>query len=280
MDLRMAAPDAAPDTAPEATNDSAEIGGQKPKDNPHGDFAHKFSKLAAKERELVTRRKAMEAELAELNEWKQSRANAKKNPSKYLQDAGLDFETIAKYQLEGEHEPSEVESLKERLERFEKQMETREKADAKRQEELQHQQVTHFKKQIGDFIKNNADSFEFLNASPESIDTVYELMDIFYSNEGKLLDFKDACEEVESHIENEFKSKYASLKKIKGFLNQPEAGDQKPNPFAMPEKQQYREDRPSSLNNSLTPSQAHAKNIDEISTEERLKRAAASLRFK
>lgn len=255
---------------------------------PKVDFSHKFAALAKKEKALYEQRKAIEGELSELNAWKASREQAKKNPNKFLEANGLDFETIAKFNLEGGEErvPSELETIKEKLERLEKETESqkvaREEQEKAHLEKQYDAQINNFKKQIEEHAKQAAEKFEFINANPVHLNDVFELIEIHFQKTQKILAIDEACQLVEDHIENEFKSKYASLSKLKGLLSPQEVAESKQQAYVPSQQQDIRNhaNRPTTLTNKITPEANYGRSVDQLTFEERRKQAASLLRFK
>lgn len=251
------------------------------------DFSSKFAALARKEKALFDQKKAIEQEMKEVQEWKQAREIAKRNPNKFLQAHGLDFETIAKFNLEGGEEkaPSEIETLKEKLERLENESrsekEEREKKEKEALEQNYQKQIVDFKNQIDQNITNNAEKYEFLNADKKHIDDVFELIELHYQQSQKILDIEEACQLVEEFIENEFKNKYLKVNKLKGLLNVPDPSSGKNTQVVSRQQQDIRNStRPTTLNNSIKPDAGYTQSVDKLTFEERKRQAAAMLRFK
>lgn len=255
---------------------------------PKIDFSHKFAALARKEKAIFDQRKAIEAELSELNQWKEAKQQAKKNPNKFLEANGLDFETLARFNLEGgfEKEPSEIEAIKEKLERLEKETESQKRAredQEKQQLEKNYEvQINDFKKQIEDHVVGAADKYEFIAANPDHLSDVFELIEIHFQKHQKIMNIDEACQLVEEHIENEFRNKYAKLNKLKGLLTPEEIAKVKQQPHVPRQQQDIRnmEPRPANLTNNMTPTASYGKSLDQMSFHERKRQAAAMLRFK
>ena len=138
-------------------------------------------------------------------------------------------------------------------------------------------QVSTYKKTINDFVEANKDDFEFLAANPDHVDTVYEIIETHYNNTQKILDFKEAAQLVEDELESEFKTKYASLKKIKGLINPSEVVDRQQAPLEFLREPVYQSQRPTSLSNNLKPEVPHRADESSLSPEQRFQRAIEML---
>ena len=253
---------------------------------PRIDFSSKFAALARKEKALLEQKKAMESEINDINEWKRAKEEAKRNPNKFLKAHGLDFETVAKFNLEGgeERTPSEIETLKEKLEKIEKETEAQRVAREEQEKQIlernYNEQINNFKKQIESHVTSSTDKYEFINANPDHLNDVFELIELHFSNTQKILDIEQACQLVEDHIENEFKSKYAKINKLKGLLSQEEAPRSKQDYVPRQQQDIRNPSRPASLTNNITPQANYGKGLDQMSFEERRRHAASLLKFK
>lgn len=268
----------APDSQPSGQIESA----QRPKFRVP-DLAYKLARVAKKESALLEQQKALEADIGLAKEFKSSKEMAKKDPIKLLQSLGLTFEDIARFQLEGGDAPSEdpISSLKSQIEEMKKsQMDKEEMA---KQQEIERERANHeaqvstYKKTINDFVEANKDDFEFLAANPDHVDTVYEIIEQHYNNTQKILDFKEAAQLVEDELESEFKTKYASLKKIKGLINPADVVDRQQAPLEFLREPTYQSTRPTSLSNNLKPEVPHRADESSLSPEQRFQRAIEML---
>jgi hypothetical protein len=247
------------------------------------DLAYRMARVAKKESAILEQKKALDADLALANEYKTNKETAKQNPIKFLQSLGLTFEDIARFQLEGgEAAPEDpISSLKSQIEEMKKsQMDKEEMA---KQQEIERERANHeaqvstYKKTINDFVEANKDDFEFLAANPDHVDTVYEIIETHYNNTQKILDFKEAAQLVEDELESEFKTKYASLKKIKGLINPSEVVDRQQAPLEFLREPVYQSQRPTSLSNNLKPEVPHRADESSLSPEQRFQRAIEML---
>lgn len=268
----------APDSQPSAQGETS----GKPKFRVP-DLAYKLARVAKKESALLEQQKALEADIGLAKEFKSSREMAKKDPIKLLQSLGLTFEDIARFQLEGGEEAVEdpISSLKQQVEEMKKSQLDRE--EQAKQQEIERERANHeaqvstYKKTINDFVEANKDDFEFLAANPDHVDTVYEIIETHYNNTQKILDFKEAAQLVEDELESEFKTKYASLKKIKGLINPSEVADRQHEPLAFLREPKYEAQRPTSLSNNLKPEAPHRADESSLSPEQRFQRAIEML---
>jgi hypothetical protein len=269
----------APDSQPSGQGESA----QRPKFRVP-DLAYKLARVAKKESALLEQQKALEADIGLAKEFKTSKEMAKKDPIKLLQSLGLTFEDIARFQLEGEvaqGNEDPISSLKAQVEEM-KQAQLDKEEQAK-QQEIERERANHdaqvltYKKTINDFVEANKDDFEFLAANPDHVDTVYEIIETHFNNTQKILDFKEAAQLVEDELESEFKTKYASLKKIKGLINPSDVVDRQQAPLEFLREPTYQSTRPTSLSNNLKPEVPHRADESSLTAEQRFQRAIEML---
>lgn len=230
----------------------------EPKDQPPATEAAKkeemlssrFAALSKKEKQSLRaaqlakqERDALAKEKAELTDWKkqkeEARANALRNPLKYLEEAGLTYEQLTNSILAGDKITPELEiaSVKKEIQRLREEQEQREAMTLKQQKEaaeLETQEtLSKYQVHLDQFLDQNKENYEFLHAFDVKslvlpvIQTHYE--ETLKSGKPIILSEKEAAELVEKSMESvvdklvqtkKFKSKYSKTEEPKK-----EAGD-------------------------------------------------------
>lgn len=165
----------APET--QAPVDAAKPEETAPKTEPKekDQFSEKLELLAKKERILARERmrmaqekKDLEEKLAKYQAWEEKKAKAKQKPFDYLNEAGLTYDELTQYVLNGgasqEEAPDnalrgELERLKQEIESF-KESQTKEKEQ--QQTYAQQQAIENFKTEIKTFIDEHKDTYELI----------------------------------------------------------------------------------------------------------------------
>lgn len=261
-------------------------------------FASKFAALTRKEREFNERQKAKESEytskLKEIEE-KQKKFGEYENLDKELSSdkrKALEFLTkkgitlddlsnllvdelnpdpetkIKRYQSESENRLlKKIEELEQKLTADEQ----RKKTESEEQAKAQHEKVV--QKVVGDlteFVNSNDDYTLIKNYN--SVEMVYELMSTHYQeqvNKGvpdqmiKLLTYKEACDAVEAHLDEEVSKTYEA-KRAKQAPKKEEVKDTKTT---------------QTLSNTMSSEVPKSGEVKYKSNEESIKEAAKLLRF-
>lgn len=205
-------------------------------------FASKFAALARKEKEIrehnqrfMSEKQKLDADKAEMAKWKAEQQSEKErligeiksNPLKWLQEnTGYDFESLTKMQL-NEQNPTpemlikrtreELESgYKKELEALRQSMKDKEEQEEKTKYE---QTVTGFKSQIADYVEANADTYELIKMN-DAQDLVFDVIQEYYQESGKILSIEEAAKHTEEHLETEAR-KVLEAKKFKQTPKQP-----------------------------------------------------------
>lgn len=183
----------------------------------------KLDQYARKEKELMRRKREIDAQLAsERTKWQQQEQEYKTNyipksrlsedPLSVLNDAGVSYEKLTELILQqpNQNDPtiralkSEIEALKNKYNEGEK----------KQQEQIT-QQYQQAMKQIGTEVKLLVDGDAEYETIKETgmYDAVSELIEQTYQSEGYLMDISEAAKEVENYLVEEA-MKMSQLKKV------------------------------------------------------------------
>ena len=253
-----------------------------PKDD---EFTKKLNWLAKKERKLQEEKSAQKAIKDELEQirreneaLKQWKDGLKKSPLSQLKQEGISFEDLTAQALSGDREndrllalQNELETLKNELGNYRKTNEQKEAEQRKAQEEYA---VQAFKAEIGAFVDTSVD--HELIKSLDQKELVYNVIEEQYDSTGRILSLKEAADLVEAYLEkkveedaarltrtNKYKSKLASK-----FIIETKAEES-------PAKAEPTKERV-----TLTNKTESSPRMDrELTREERLREAAALLRF-
>lgn len=245
-------------------------------------FGSKFAALSRKEKEIRQREtqyqsemKRIEAEKAELSKWREEKQTAesvfqaklKENPLKTLEELGLTYEDLTRMQL-NEQNPTpemlikrtrqELESgYKKELEELRQSMKQKEEQEETKKHE---QTVTGFKKEISNFVDANADTYELIKMN-DAQETVFEVIQEYYQETGRLLSIEEAAKYTEEVLESEAR-KVLEAKRFKQPAKQPSEA-----PKTTP-----------TLSNALS-SEAPHQGEKKLTREESLARAAKMIRW-
>lgn len=205
-------------------------------------FAEKLELLSKKERTIWRERqrveqmaKQLEAEKAEYEKFKGLKAKAKTNPMDYLSEAGLSYDELTQFVLNGGKptEKDELQSLRDEFNRLREEQANEKKQAQEQQTQAQKQAeaqaIESFKEEIGEFIKSNEATYE-LSAQRDAVDDILTTInDSFvismneWNNNGrvgqapKLMSIKDAADIVEEFYEKEV-LRLAETSKLKAKL--------------------------------------------------------------
>lgn len=211
-----------------------------PQDKKPDEMSAKFAALARKEKRMrdeMGRFTASRAEWVAREKSISDRESAweqefKTNPIAALKKRGITYEDISKAVLnDDKFEPSvEIKSVKDEIASLKKEAqekETRAQEDARRQREQAEQEaIEAFKGGIATFIGENKEKFELVSIF-DAGELVFQTVEEHYARTSKagtpkVLSVDEACQMVETYLENEiertaqaskkFQSKYGALK--------------------------------------------------------------------
>jgi hypothetical protein len=280
--------------APQAKADQAAVEQvQNAQANNDPEFARKFAALTRQQKELFLEKKKFAEEKKPFEQWKSRQELKKTNLLQYLQEEGLDYDTLIKAGLSAGDPPSTDDKLKtmeERLNDALKKLEEKDQLEERRkQDDLVQKNIAAIKKEIHD--KVNADSVKYETIiAEEAFDTVYDVAEGLYLREcearGEQFQITPEKKDeyllkslnlVEDHLfkQAEVKSKkYATLKKL-GLKQDTTNQSQKT------EKESgggFSQNMTTTLNSQITPA-VDAPSERFLSDEESKARAAQKLRW-
>lgn len=249
-----------------------------------------YAKLAREQRaakeasaKLESDRKAFEAEqksaTQRLVDYEAAKAEAKRNPLRWLEQNGLTYQDLVESQL-NDGKPTanlEVKAVRDEISALKADAEAREKkateeraAHSKAQEE---QVLNRFRAECAAHVTAAGEKFELLNLY-NAQSRVAELIEAHYSQqvsegvkEPKILSFDEAAEEIESALEIEAQ-KVIKSKKLQKYLQ----------PVVVPSLKKITFDKPKtlSLSNKLTTSTTPSSN-EKLTRQQREEKALAAL---
>lgn len=248
---------------------------QQAAEKPKELLSTQFAALAKKEKIALQRQKEAEIKLKEAEEklklyeqFENKKKTAKTNPLEFLSEAGLSYDDITEFMLNGgTRHRDKTEVLEEKFNEFIKSKEKeeqdrieKEKLSLKAQEE---KVIAEFKKSVDKFLTDNVDKFELINLY-NAQELVISTIETHFENKGEILSNEVAAQLVEDHLEEEAK-KLANSKKFSDKFksssdNKQQSGSK--NSVTLP----------SSQPTSNVPSMLSSKTEDE-----RLRRALAAL---
>lgn len=244
-------------------------------------LASKFAALTRKERALREQQnqlKKQQAEIEQLRKQFDERGSSEKSladrlksePLKVLSEAGLTFEDLSQIVLnEGNPTPEmlikrtrdEIESkYTKELEELKRSMIEKEKAAEEAKVDAVKQQ---YMAELTEYVNSN-EKYELIRAN-DSVQLVYDVVEAFYQESGKVLSLQEAADQVESYLEDEAKKIF----ELKKFKQTSPKQDQQPG--------QPKQTAPT-LSNAMA-SQAPQKGERKLSKEESIKEAAKLIRW-
>lgn len=215
-------------------------------------FARQFAALTREQRSLFAQREAMKKDMEQIDQFKKRQELKKTDLTKYLEEEGLDPDSVMKAYL-NKGEPPQPEDrisvLEKKIADYEAQIKQQE-LDARQKAEQQKEQaaVDTFKKQMNDFINSKPDQYEAIIAG-EGFDLVFEKINKHFEQTGEILEFAQAADEIENNLFEKAK-KFSSLKKLSSHLAQ--KMPQQDSPKQNLNEQKTDDGLPSSFSQTLT----------------------------
>lgn len=192
----------------------AEVKPEEPKES----MSKKFAYLAKEDKKIREGRAALKKEAQELRGIKEAKANAKLDPIKYLEEAGVNYDQVVDFLLNNK-KPTGNMVANDRLSKLEQ---TVEKVISEKQELEQKLTQKELNSMYSQELKNietklnAAEGYDYVKSlgNPELI---YQVMLEHYNNtksrgEPKLLTFEEAFEASNKYLESEITSVLKSLK--------------------------------------------------------------------
>jgi len=234
----------------------------------------RFAELVKRQRELHEKEQAVKELEGRLNPIQQAIQEAKKNPLKLLEAAGISYEELTEYILSGAEEGDEQPSspVEKKVAELELKLKAQEEAEERKRQEAYEQQITQFKQNIGEA----AAAYELVSAL-EQQDLVYDVILEHHATTGNVLPIDQALQLTEAYLEEQSK-KILSVKK---FQTSTQAS-----PLAAEQKKPAMSPQSFTLSQSAVPSPAVSASAGpggeskKLTREQLLERATATLRFK
>ena len=242
--------------------------------SPQLSILAKREKALQKQREEIQKSKLdIDSKYEEINKFKSLKEQAKNNPLKFLEEAGLTYEELTNFILNGNKPTAEMEtsSIKSEMQKLRDEIAQREQErenSAKAMDEKRAQEaISNFKENITGFLTGKPDDFELCNNYPESVDLIYDVIEAHFAQTEKVMSMEEAAKLVEDHFESEA-MKVTSFKKIQSKLAP------KPAPTEEDGFQKAKQQASPTLNNSMSQTVSGLSNSTE---NDRIKRALAAL---
>ena len=217
----------------EETEEAKEVENESQND----EFSSKFAALSRKEKQIRERERQVEqriaqfeARMAELESAKKEpevqkepevplEYRIRKNPLQTLEELGYSYEDLTKMVLNDGQMSTDMQMklMREELERdyrskfeeLENKLTEKEKAE---EEAKYNETITQFKQDINDFV-NNSEEYELIQAN-EAYDLIYDVIEQYYEENQRILDTKEAADQVEQYLEEELRKVLEKSKKL------------------------------------------------------------------
>jgi hypothetical protein len=232
-------------------------------------LAKKEKRILSKQQELEAKNKDLEEKLKKYEQFEAKKQAARTNPLEYLSEAGLTYDELTQYILNGSKalEKDKATEIEERLNSFIAQAEADKKSQAEREAKLAQEQeekvIAQFKESVKSHINNKKSDYELINLY-DATELVISTIEAHFEKTQQILDTDSAAELVEKHLEDEIKKLANSNKfKDKFKIDEPKA-----NPVAR---------KDSVTLNSSMPASSVPSSLPAHSEADRIKRALAAL---
>jgi hypothetical protein len=239
-------------------------------------LSSQFAALAKKEKKILSDRQALEAKNKELEEklkeyeqFKTKKSSAKVNPLEYLSEAGLTYDEITQFMLNGgvPQPKDKATELEEKLNAFvekqEKEKQEQEELKAKQLQEQEEKVIAQFKESVKKHIKDGGERFELINLY-DAQELVISTIEAHFEKTQQILDNDTAADLVEKHLEGEI----AKLAKANKFKDK----------FKLEENKTVNTEKKDSVTlNSSMASSSVPSSLPAKTEQDRIKRALAAL---
>lgn len=183
--------------------------------------ARQFAEIAKRENELRRKERSVKDFLPKIQEYEKSKANAKANPIKYLQElTGLSFDDIINASLSNLDNKTQdpQKKIEEKLAQIEREREEERTQRTKQNQDAQwNQHLTNVSK----FVNENSDKYEVILSHPDRATSIYrELVDQTISLAGRELNGDEVValiDRTEKLLTNEVQPLFERLSKSKKF---------------------------------------------------------------
>jgi hypothetical protein len=240
--------------------------------------AIRFAELSRRTKEQFRKEQELKQLEERLNPINDALSKAKENPLAILEAAGLSYEDLTDFILQGafSNEAPRALSVEEKVEQLELRLKAEEDAKVQKQQEAEQ---AHIESSIASFkntVRELAESpdFELIKAT-EQHDMVYDLVLAHHESTGEVLPIDRAMQLVEEHLLNELESKAFKTNKIRQRL-MPES-----QPSQQATSQVHKPIAPKvTLSNSMTTQTQAQQPSAKLSPEDARAKAIAMLSFK
>lgn len=230
-------------------------------------LAPRVKELVARETALAAREAEIEKKLAEATAKEQSLADFKDQPLKVLEYLGVTFQQLADAVLEDSKTPDPMKialrEMNKEITGLKKTLSDKEKAEKEAQERAEmiatEQKINSYKGRLNEFLDANKDKYEIIHLA-EAKDMVFEVIEEYFAQHGKLLTPDEAAQKTEEYLER----RVSNAMKAKKFT------PKEPAPAAKP---------PQTLSEGLTNGTAPRVNTGGSTEKDRLARAVSLIRF-
>lgn len=252
------------------------------------EVSSKFAALAKKDKiiskrtqELAAQEKSVKEMLAkadaENKRWADAKARAIENPLEAMRELGLTYEQVTEFILNKEKPTPnmEIAALRKDLETLrQQQKEEKENSTkaAKEQAEKQNQEtIENFKSSLGEFVSENKDSYELLNALEDRglivpKDLIFRGIQMVHRDKGVIPTNKEAADGVQEYLLKEIENVIQSVKYFKDKYGTKEPTKELTPDGSIPT---------TTLSNSMSPGMGA--NLPSMTEEQRIQRALQAM---
>jgi len=217
----------------------------------------KETRFQFKRQELESRAKEAERQAAEL---KASFDELKKNPLNFMQQLGLDLDTVLKVAANPE-EAKKLQSANDGTNAMKEVERLREEIQRRDQHEKESKAISEFVRKIGEHIDGDASAYPLINYTDKAKEQVLDTVNAYYEQHGEILPIEKAAEHVERELramaDKWFESPYIQSKIAKLKVNGNKGDGKSDGP--------RKENESGSLSNSMTQATA----LKELTEEQR-----------
>jgi hypothetical protein len=224
-------------------------------------FHKQYAAFVKKEQKMMSEIRELKAEAARAKQLLELKGKAKDSPMDWIKEGGLTMDDF----LKAADKVPEPPTVEDRIGQLEKLLEAEKQSKT---QEAETKAVTAFKSQISDHVKANLDKFELIS-SMESVDTVFDTIELYWQKTREQLPIEKACELVEQQLTEELTASKSKLEKTKKFQSIFSPKLETPTPQT--------QGQDITLTNKLTSPGGAAQRPS--SREESLKRAASLLKW-
>lgn len=227
-------------------------------EDPSQKFTQAFTKLTRKERELQERANELKQQEQEMKEFRELIEASKKDPEKFLEHVGWDYDKLTRFKLDQPAKPQQeyVDPKIAELEENQKKLQEQYQKDKDTQAEQRlNAAIQGVKSDISGMIETGKDKYELCNVySSEAVDIVYNVIDNYYNEHQEILPYEDALQATEDWLLETRVKPVTQANKLRDLLNSKPADNQsngQPNPV----EGQQASDLSNTITNDLSATQ-------------------------